>query len=115
MFCRRSMRYDISCYYNDSASTMLSIFRRPLRAWLDLPLMFKGMIVISIPLVCILFSIIALYIFQRQRSELTEWIVRAFQAGSRIQAVLTLLPAAENGTRGFPVAHDGHDLEPVYK
>ena len=91
------------------------MFRRPLRAWFDLSLIVKGTIVTSIPLVCILFSVIALCIFQRQRSEVNEWIVRAFQAGSRIQAVITLLSDAESGTRGFLVTREAKYLDPFYK
>jgi signal transduction histidine kinase len=91
------------------------MFRRPLRAWFDLSLMSKGTIVITIPLVCILFSVVARFIFQRQRSELDEWIARAFQAGSRIQVVITLLSDAESGTRGFLVTREAKYLDPFYK
>ena len=62
-----------------------------LRIWFDLSLMSKGMIVISIPLVCILFSVIALVVFQGQRVELSQLITRAFQAGTRIGSVNSLL------------------------
>ncbi len=94
---------------------MFSIIRKALRAWVNLPLMIKGTIVISIPLTCILFSVIALYIFQSQRSELNGWILRAFHAGSRIQAVITLLADAESGTRGFLATRQAKYLEPLYK
>src|SRR6266852_9514832 len=94
---------------------MFRMYRRALRAWFDLPLMIKGAIVVSIPLTCILFSVIALYIFQRQRSELDEWIKRAFQAGSRIQGIITLLADAESGVRGFLLTGEVNYLEPFYK
>ncbi len=73
------------------------------------------MIVISIPLVCILFCMIALVSFQRQRNDLNDWILRAFHAGSSIQAVITLLVDAESGTRGFLLTHDATYLEAYYK
>ncbi|MGH9657034.1 MAG: ATP-binding protein [Bryobacteraceae bacterium] len=73
------------------------------------------MIVISIPIICILFCGIALYIFQGQRDELSHWIRRAFNAGSRIQAVVTLLVDAETGVRGFLVTQDVKYLEAYHK
>jgi len=93
---------------------MFSILRNALRAWFNLSLMIKGAVVITIPLACILFSVIALYIFQRQRNELDEWIRRAFQAGSRIQSVITLLADAESGVRGFLVTREAKYLDPFY-
>ena len=91
------------------------MFRRAVRAWFDLSLTIKGTIVISIPLACILFSAVALNIFQSQRRALDEWIMRAFQAGSRIQAVITLLSDAESGTRGFIATGEAAYLNPFYK
>jgi PAS domain S-box-containing protein len=83
--------------------------------WLDLPIRSKGIVVISIPLVAILLSLIALEIFQHQRAELTQWIERAFLAGSRIQSVITLLVDAENGVRGFRLTQDVTYLEPYHR
>jgi signal transduction histidine kinase/CHASE3 domain sensor protein/ActR/RegA family two-component response regulator len=83
-----------------------AFYRRTVQAWLDLSLTIKGMIVISIPLACIFCSVIALYVFQQQRTNLDLWIGRAFQAGSRIQTVLTLLSDAERETRGFLLTGD---------
>jgi signal transduction histidine kinase/ActR/RegA family two-component response regulator len=80
--------------------------QRLLRSWFDLPLVKKGAIVISIPLACILLSVAAMSILQRQRSQLTDWIGRAFHAGSSIQAVITLLSEAESGARAFLVTRD---------
>src|SRR5689334_10672507 len=86
-----------------------------LRSWYDFPLKRKGMIVLAIPLLCILYSVIALFIFQSQRTDLTQWISRAFQAGTRIQAVTTLLSEAESGVRGYLVTRDDSYLEPLRK
>ena len=86
-------------------------YRRGLRTWFDLSLATKGMIVISIPLVCILCSVSALFIFQQQRANLNLWIARAFQAGARIQATITLLTDAESETRGFLLTGDAHYRE----
>src|SRR5438874_1310963 len=94
---------------------MIRAFRGAPRAWLDLPLMSKGMIIISIPLATILFSAISFSIFQTQRDYLDQWISRAFQAGARIQGVVTLLVDAENGTRGFLLTSDRAFLEPLQK
>src|SRR5438552_9567327 len=94
---------------------MMRLFRRLLRRWFDLPLKLKGTIVISIPLICILYSVVASYVFQTQRTDLTQWIARAFNAGARIQSVITLLVDAENGVRGFLLTHDATYLEPYHK
>src|SRR5436309_8754250 len=94
---------------------MIRAFRGAPRAWLDLPLMSKGMIIISIPLATILFSAASFYIFQRQRDNLDQWISRAFNAGNRIQSVVTLLVDAENGTRGFVLTRDRQYLEPFQR
>src|ERR1051326_743391 len=93
---------------------MFHLLKQLLRRWFDLPLKLKGTIVISIPLICILYSIVASQIFQSQRSDLTQWISRAFNAGSRIQSVITLLVDAEDGVRGFLLTHDATYLE-AYK
>src|SRR5947207_3661174 len=90
---------------------MIRAFRGAPRAWLDLPLMSKGMIIISIPLATILFSAFSFYIFQQQRDYLDQWISRAFQAGARIQGVVTLLADAENGTRGYLLTRNQKYLE----
>src|SRR5438132_1498635 len=94
---------------------MIRAFRGAPRAWIDLPLMSKGMIIISIPLATILFSAVSFYIFQQQRGYLDQWISRAFNAGNRIQSVVTLLVDAENGTRGFLLTRDPRLLEPFRK
>jgi signal transduction histidine kinase/CheY-like chemotaxis protein len=94
---------------------MVGFFQRLLRVWFDLPLKVKGTIVISIPLSCIILSIVASHIFQTQRTDLTQWIFRAFNAGTRIQSVNTLLVDAENGIRGFLLTQDVTYLEPYHK
>src|ERR1041384_7379447 len=94
---------------------MVEFFKRLLRVWFDLPLKLKGTIVISIPLSCIILSIVASHIFQTQRTDLTQWIFRAFNAGTRIQSVNTLLVDAENGIRGFLLTQDVTYLEPYHK
>jgi len=48
--------------------SLLKPYTRVLRAWFDLSIAFKGMIVINIPLVCMLFAATALLIFQQQRA-----------------------------------------------
>jgi signal transduction histidine kinase/CheY-like chemotaxis protein len=94
---------------------MLRLFARSVRVWFDLPLTFKGMIVVAVPLVCTLFFVVALYIFQAQRDQLTQWIGRAFRAGATLQAVITLLSDAESGARGFLLTRDARYLEPCHK
>ena len=94
---------------------MMRLFKRLLRTWFDLPLKLKGTVVISIPLICILYSVIASTIFQSQRTDLTQWIQRAFDAGTRIQLVLTLMVDAENGARRFLLTHDDTYLDSYRK
>lgn len=91
------------------------MLKRGRDAWFDLPLMWKGMIVISIPLACVLFSFVNVRILQAQRDDLRAWIQRAFQAGSRIQAIATLLVNAENGVRGFALTRNPEYLEPYHR
>lgn len=54
-----------------------------MRPWFNLPSIRKGMTVIVIPLLSIILSLIALYIFQQQRQDLGQWITKAFQADAR--------------------------------
>jgi len=84
-----------------------------MRPWFNLPLIQKGMTVIIIPLFSILLSLVALYIFQQQRQDLGQWITRAFQAGARIQGIVTLLVNADNGSRGFLLTRQPDYLEPL--
>src|SRR5262245_48022149 len=82
------------------------------RSWYDFPLKLKWMIVIAIPLLCILYSVVTLFIFQGQRTDLTQWIDRAFQAGTGIHAVSSLLIDAESGVRGYLLTYDESYLAP---
>jgi signal transduction histidine kinase/ActR/RegA family two-component response regulator len=91
---------------------MLRLFARSLRVWFDLSLTIKGMVVVAVPLICTLFLALALYTFQAQRDQLTQWIGRAFQAGASVQAIITLLTDAATGTRGFLLTDDPKHLEP---
>ncbi|HUQ93989.1 MAG TPA: PAS domain-containing protein [Bryobacteraceae bacterium] len=85
--------------------------RRSWRAWLDFSLTTKGMIVIGISLVCFLCLVVSLSIIQRQRASLDLRIERAFQAGTKIQTVLTVLSNAESDTRGFLLTGEASYLE----
>jgi len=90
-------------------------YNKGMRAWFDLPLLLKGMTVISIPLLSILLSLVALSIFQRQRDDLDQWIRRAFQAGSKIGSIVTLLVNAEDGSRGYLLTRQASYLDPLHK
>jgi signal transduction histidine kinase len=104
-----------ACLKTRTAVGMKKLVQSISRSWFDLPLMSKGIIVISIPLICILVSVAAISVLQRQRQYLDEWIGRAFNAGAGVQAVITLLTDAESGTRGYLLTQDQTYLDAVRK
>jgi signal transduction histidine kinase/CheY-like chemotaxis protein len=81
------------------------------RKWLDLPLMAKGILVISIPVLCILFFTISVFILQQQRDGIMARIARAHRAGTGLQGIVTYLVNAESGVRAFLLTGKDSDLQ----
>jgi signal transduction histidine kinase len=71
------------------------------------------MIIISIPLVSVLISVVAVHTLQKQRDQLTEMVRRATQAGTLFANVNAILLEAESATRGYLITQDPQYLEPL--
>lgn len=87
--------------------------RRLNRIWMDSPLRFKGMVVISIPLLCILLCVVSIHMLQKQRSNLSDWISRAFRIGSSIQLMITSHTDAGSGVRSYLLTGGKEFLAPL--
>src|SRR5687767_6839640 len=103
---------DISSGHWHKLASMRQIFHQAVQLWLNRPLMAKGMIVISIPVICILFFTGSVYLLQKQRADVSHWIDRAFRAGTGLQGIVALLVNAESGIRGFLLTAEDKYLQP---
>lgn len=84
--------------------------RRAAQAWQDLPLGFKGMFVIALPLAVLLASLASLYIRELESTMLENKLKHALQNQRDIQTVHTQLLEASTGVRDFLLTGDRHFL-----
>ena len=80
------------------------------RAWQNLPLGFKGVFVIALPLAILLASLTSLFIRELESSKLENQLKRALQNQRDIQTVHTQLMEASTGVRDFLLTGDKHFL-----
>jgi signal transduction histidine kinase/ActR/RegA family two-component response regulator len=87
---------------------------RPLRwleqAWQDLPLGFKGVFVITLPLAVLLASLASLYVRELESTKLENQLKQALQNQRDIQTVHTQLLEASTGVRDYLLTGDKHFL-----
>ncbi len=81
------------------------------KAWQNLPLGFKGVIVIALPLAILLASLTSLFIREQESTKLENQLKRALQNQRDIQTVHTQLLEASTGVRDFLLTGDKHFLE----
>ncbi|MDO9150155.1 MAG: ATP-binding protein [Methylotenera sp.] len=80
------------------------------QAWQDLPLGFKGMFVIALPLTVLLASLASLYIRELESTMLENNLKHALQNQRDIQTVHTQLLEASTGVRDYLLTGDKHFL-----
>ncbi len=80
------------------------------QAWQDLPLGFKGMYVIVLPLAVLLASLGSLYIRELESTKLENQLKKALQNQRDIQTVHTQLLEASTGVRDYLLTGDKHFL-----
>lgn len=81
-----------------------------LQSWQDLPLGFKGMFVIALPLAVLLASLASLYIRELESTKLENQLKHALQNQRDIQTVHTQLLEASTGVRDYLLTGDKHFL-----
>ena len=81
------------------------------KAWQNLPLGFKGVIVIALPLAILLASLSSLFMREQESTKLENQLKRALQNQRDIQTVHTQLLEASTGVRDFLLTGDKHFLE----
>ncbi len=80
------------------------------RAWQNLPLGFKGVFVIALPLAILLASLTSLFMRELESTKLENQLKRALQNQRDIQTVHTQLMEASTGVRDFLLTGDKHFL-----
>ena len=80
------------------------------KAWQNLPLGFKGVIVIALPLAILLASLTSLFMRELESTKLENQLKRALQNQRDIQTVHTQLLEASTGVRDFLLTGDKHFL-----
>lgn len=81
-----------------------------LQTWQDLPLGFKGMFVIALPLTVLLASLASLYVRELESTKLENQLKHALQNQRDIQTVHTQLLEASTGVRDYLLTGDKHFL-----
>lgn len=85
------------------------------QAWQDLPLGFKGMFVIALPLTILLASLASLYMRELQSTKLENQLKHALQNQRDIQTVHSQLLEASTGVRDYLLTGDKHFLSIFYE
>jgi signal transduction histidine kinase/ActR/RegA family two-component response regulator len=80
------------------------------KAWQNLPLGFKGVFVIALPLAILLASLSSLFMRELESTKLENQLKRALQNQRDIQTVHTQLLEASTGVRDFLLTGDKHFL-----
>jgi len=83
--------------------------------WQDLPLGFKGMFVIALPLAVLLASLASLYIRELESTKLENQLKHALQNQRDIQTVHSQLLEASTGVRDYLLTGDKHFLNIFYQ
>ena len=83
--------------------------------WQDLPLAFKGMFVITLPLTVLLASLGSLYLREQETTLLENKLTLALQNQRDIQTVHTQLLEASTGLRDYLLTGDKHFLDIYYR
>ncbi|MBM3360981.1 MAG: histidine kinase, partial [Betaproteobacteria bacterium] len=81
------------------------------KSWQNLPLGFKGVIVIALPLAILLASLTSLFMRELESTKLENQLKRALQNQRDIQTVHTQLLEASTGVRDFLLTGDKHFLD----
>ncbi|KPW29077.1 Sensory box histidine kinase/response regulator [Pseudomonas coronafaciens pv. atropurpurea] len=81
--------------------------------WEDLPLRGKALVAISLPLTMLMFSLVLIYIAERQTAQAEEDVRRVLLVQGDIQTLHTQIAEAAAGVRGYLLTHQ-EDFLPGY-
>ncbi|MEM8772883.1 MAG: PAS domain S-box protein [Pseudomonadota bacterium] len=85
------------------------------RAWADLPLTRKGLVVVAVPLVILIAALVTLYRASDAEARAEDEVRRAFSIQRDVYQVHALLAEAASGVRGFLLTDQERFLEPYWK
>ena len=85
------------------------------RAWSDLPLTRKGLVVVALPLVILIGSLVTLYRASDAEARAEDDVRRAFAIQRDVYQVHALLAEAASGVRGFLLTEQERFLEPYWE
>ncbi len=85
------------------------------RAWADIPLTRKGLVVVAVPLVILIGALVTLYRASNAEAQAESEVRRAFSIQRDVYQVHALLAEAASGVRGFLLTDQERFLEPYWK
>lgn len=100
---------------SSNTSAHLRLMQWVAQAWQDLPLGFKGVFVIALPLTVLLSSLGSLYLRELESTRLENQLKHALQNQRDIQTVHTQLLEASTGVRDYLLTGDKHFLGIFYE
>ncbi len=79
---------------------------RSIRPISDMPLKFKGLIVVAIPLAGLIAAVLAFYLVQNENKRAEQWVTHTLEVRNEIQMVHTRLDEAETGMLGYVITRN---------
>jgi signal transduction histidine kinase len=92
-----------------------SIFRSLSTRWVDLPIRYKGMVVIAIPCASLLLALLFFALLNREQQAAVDWTIHTQQVRLEAGRLLTALVDAETGMRGYLLTDQKGFLEPYQR
>jgi PAS domain S-box-containing protein len=80
--------------------------------WSDLPLRFKGLVVVGLPVLALVISSLAFFASEREDRRAQSAVNRTLEVQAELRAILTLVVDAETAVRGYVIARRDSFLEP---
>src|SRR5688572_2337666 len=82
------------------------------RAWTNMALRTKGLIVVAIPLLAVLITAGSFFFVWQQIQRADDRTKHSLQVGYELQSVLSILVDAQNGVRGYLLTENDEFLDP---
>src|SRR5438270_5464296 len=103
------------CMFNLRPPMPASMREAAERRWRNLPLRYKGLAVIAIPVVCVLLEVAWLAHLHRAEEEAASWTLHTQRVQLEADRLLAALVDVETGERGYAITGDPIFLEPYQR
>jgi PAS domain S-box-containing protein len=90
----------------------MTLFRRTARAWTNLSLRVKGLVVVSVPVVALLLSAILIFQVEKKKDEIGEWIKHTQDVHLEVLNIYIAMISAESAIRDYALTGHEAALQP---